>query len=382
MKGRLVTGPAKRDRRQRVFMTADAVGGVWQYAIDLAEGLKPHGFETVLAVLGPRPSDEQRRQADAAGIEVIETGLPLEWTAHHEREVEEAAWAVARLATEAEADIVHLNSPALAASPVFPAPVVAVAHSCVATWWAANRSGPLPAELSWRADLTGRGYRTADIVTAPTAAFAEATRRTYRLETMPLVVRNGRRAPRSTAAASEPLVFTAGRLWDAGKNVATLDRAAERLRAPVLAAGPLEGPNGARVRLTNVQALGLLDDRGIAEHLGRQPVFVSMARYEPFGLAVLEAAQAGCSLVLSDIPTFRELWDGAATFVPAQDDEALARRLARLLEDPAARRRLGRAARRRSHAYDVGAMSTAMLAVYRSLLEPCVPTARVRGAAA
>ncbi len=44
-------------------------------------------------------------------------------------------------------------------------------------------------------------------------------------------------------------------------------------------------------------------------------VFASMARYEPFGLAVLEAAQAGMRLVLSDIPTFRELWDGAAIFV-------------------------------------------------------------------
>ena len=49
--------------------------------------------------------------------------------------------------------------------------------------------------------------------------------------------------------------------------------------------------------------------------MARTAVFVSPALYEPFGLAVLEAAQAGCALVLSDIPTFRELWDGVALFV-------------------------------------------------------------------
>jgi hypothetical protein len=43
----------------------------------------------------------------------------------------------------------------------------------------------------------------------------------------------------------------------------------------------------------------------------RSPVGPSV---EPFGLAVLEAAQAGCPLVLSDLPGFRELWDGAALF--------------------------------------------------------------------
>ena len=67
--------------------------------------------------------------------------------------------------------------------------------------------------------------------------------------------------------------------------------------------------------LAHLQPLGELDERTLAGCLSARPVFVSAARYEPFGLAVLEAAQAGCPLVLSDIPTFRELWDGAALFV-------------------------------------------------------------------
>ena len=44
-------------------MTADAVGGVWTYALDLAGGLSRHGVETMLAVLGPEPSAEQRAEA-------------------------------------------------------------------------------------------------------------------------------------------------------------------------------------------------------------------------------------------------------------------------------------------------------------------------------
>ena len=42
--------------------------------------------------------------------------------------------------------------------------------------------------------------------------------------------------------------------------------------------------------LTALDCLGRLDDEEIARELGLRPVFVSLARYEPFGLAVLEAA--------------------------------------------------------------------------------------------
>ncbi|MDQ4135782.1 MAG: glycosyltransferase, partial [Pseudomonadota bacterium] len=117
-----------------------------------------------------------------------------------------------------------------------------------------------------------------------------------------------------------------------------------------------------------VRPLGRLDDEAVARRLARRPIVASVARYEPFGLAVLEAAQAGCALVLSDIPTFRELWEGAALFVPADDDRAIADAILRLAGDPALRARLGQAAQERSQAYSVDAMSAGLAAVYRSLL--------------
>ena len=366
-----------------VLMTADAVGGVWQYALDLAEGLRRHGVETTLAVLGPAPSVDQQATAEAAGAKLILTGLPLDWTAESREEVEEAGRAIARIAAQIKPSIVHLNSPALAASVRFDAPVVAVCHSCVATWWRAVKGGALPEAFVWRTDMVGQGYALADRLLAPTQAFARATAQVYDLAEAPLVVRNGRRSPQTeTRASTEPFVFTAGRLWDEGKNFAVIDRAAARLSAPVLAAGPLQGPNGARIEAHAVKALGRVSDAEIARHLSAKPIFVSVARYEPFGLAVLEAAQAGCPLILSDIQTFRELWEGAAMFVPADDEDAIVAAVERLVQDAQARADLGRAARRRADAYTVEAMSAGVLAAYRSALALTSHRSSLEGAAA
>jgi glycosyltransferase involved in cell wall biosynthesis len=90
--------------------------------------------------------------------------------------------------------------------------------------------------------------------------------------------------------------------------------------------------------------------------------------YEPFGLAVLEAAQAGCALVLSDIPTFRELWDEAALFVPPSDARALGEALDTIIADPALRARLAAAATRRAARYTVDKSADALAALMRSLL--------------
>ena len=156
--------------------------------------------------------------------------------------------------------------------------------------------------------------------------------------------RDPQRPPPAAAACTAPerrrappFAFTAGRLWDEGKNLRTIDRAAGRLAGsvPVLAAGPTDGPGGARIALHHARPLGRLRADEIARRLAERPIFVSAARYEPFGLSVLEAAQAGCALVLSDIPTFRELWDGAADFVPADDDRALAAAIERAARGPA-----------------------------------------------
>ena len=68
------------------------------------------------------------------------------------------------------------------------------------------------------------------------------------------------------------------------------------------------------------------------------------ARYEPFGLSPLEAALAGCALVLGDIPSLREVWGDAALYVRPDDPDALRQAIAALAGD---RRRRDASARRR-----------------------------------
>ena len=85
---------------------------------------------------------------------------------------------------------------------------------------------------------------------------------------------------------------------------------------------------------------------------------------------MLEAAAAGCALVLSDIPTFRELWDGCATFVDAHDAPGFAGAIDALIGDQGRRVAQGEAARARSRRYTPAATAAQTYAIYRSLLTP------------
>ena len=85
---------------------------------------------------------------------------------------------------------------------------------------------------------------------------------------------------------------------------------------------------------------------------------------------MLEAAGAGCPLVLSDIPTFRELWDGAALFVPALDSAGFAEAIGDLVGDDFRRDSLGRAARERAALYVPRTMAEAMARIYDGLAAP------------
>ena len=347
-------------------MTADAVGGVWTYALDLAGALAPHGVETTLLVNGPPPAEPP------GDVAVVATGLPLDWLATSPGQVTGAGRRLAELAGDLRADVVQLNSPAYGAEARFPAPVVGVQHSCAATWWRAVRGGePWPDDLGWRSDLARRGLLACTATVAPTRAFAAAVQAEYGLAAPPRAVWNGRRAPPALPEAVAPevtaYVFAAGRLWDESKGMALLDAAADGLGAPVIAAGPLAAPGGGGVAFAHLRTTGVLAAAELRARLTGAAVFVSPSLYEPFGLAVLEAAQAGRPLVLSDIPTFRELWDGAAVFVRPRDPAALRAALRALLDAADRRRALGEAAAAAARRYTVEAMAARMVDVYRTI---------------
>src|SRR5437763_4756210 len=265
----------------RLLLVTDAVGGVWVYSLELARALRPLGIEAALAVMGPSPTEKQRDEA--AAFELIDTGLPLEWLDTSASEIRRAGVEIAALTARVNADLVQTCSAALLAGAEFDQPCVAVQHSCVASWWAAVKGTPLPSEFEWRRRLVAEGLRRADAIVAPSIAFAAETSRLYGIDA--LAVPHGRSARTFPGIPKGRFAFTAGRLWDEGKNVAVLDAAAARLDIPFQAAGAAYGPNGARIHLDHIDALGELSATRLSVLLSARPSHASAALHGPFGLS-------------------------------------------------------------------------------------------------
>ncbi len=348
---------------RRVFLSSDALGGVWTYSRDLATGLAQRGATVTLALLGPVADDLEL----PSSVTVLRTGLPLDWTAADPAALTEAGNLLAEIARGMAPDVIHLHAPALLANGDWQRPVVVMAHSCVGTWWRAVRGGALPADLAWRHAATGAGMLRADTVLAPSHAFAAELRAVHGDKLSIRMVHNGSDPlPEAVPAERKRAVLTAGRLWDEGKGMAALDSAAALIDAPVFAAGAGFGPNGASVTLGHITMLGVLDGAALRARMAATRVFASASRYEPFGLAVLEAAQAGMTLVLADIASFRELWNGCAIFADPRDPAGFA---AAMLTALGKSDELGERARQRAQRYSASAMVDATLAAHRDLLQ-------------
>lgn len=352
-----------------VLMTADAVGGVWTYACELIAGVAAHDVDVHLAVLGPPPSDSQAAEAETAGCAALHcNGAALEWMPDPWEELDAAEEWLVDLAADVVADVVHLNSYVHAAAR-WRRPVVCVGHSCVLSWWAAVRGDvPPPSWDRYRARV-GRGLHAADEVVAPSGWMLGELRRIYGIA-RGRVIHNGL-GPRSSPPepGRDRLIMTAGRLWDPAKNLDAVVAIAPELRWPVAVAGGDPGETG------NVVSLGRLARTDLLARLQGAGMFVLPARYEPFGFGPLEAARAGCPLILGDIPSLRELWDGAALFVHPDDPRALLHTCNALITDDEERARWSRRARARASRYSRSAMSAGYAELYADVLHRARATA-------
>jgi glycosyltransferase involved in cell wall biosynthesis len=356
----------------RILMTLDAVGGVWQYALDLATGLRQEGCETVFAGFGPKPSAQQLREAESIG-RVVWMRMPLDWMSEEESAVATVPALIADLAEREGIDLVHLNVPSQAAGLVATAPVLVVSHSCVVTWFAAVRGQVVPGAWQWQARLNRMGFDRADAVLAPSRSHADLLQTVYGHIAGLDVVYNASRVT-DLGLPKKKFVFAAGRWWDDGKNGAVLDSAARQVDWPVIMAGASKGPGGQSLAICNAVARGELPHNEAMILLAQAAIFVSPSLYEPFGLAPLEAARSGSALVLADIATYRELWDGAALFADARDPDAFADIINRLARDPAHRCELARRARKASRRFSSQYQTHAMVRHYRRLLSSKIAT--------
>ena len=354
---------------RRVLMTTDAVGGVWRYTLELARGLSGHGTEVILAIMGPPATPEQLGEAAAIdGVVLVEGSFDLEWMPGADNDVLRAGAWLMELETAYAPDIIHLNGYAHAALP-WQAPVVVVAHSCVLSWWRAVHGEEAPAEWDGYRRRTTAGLRAADLVVAPTRAVLRDIESLYGPVLRTRVIWNGRDAPNIEAIEKQPMVLAAGRVWDEAKNLKILAGVAKELPWPVCVAGPGVPERGDCAALArNLRWLGPLTPAAMNVAFARASIFVAPSRYEPFGLAPLEAALAGGALVLGDVPTLRELWTGAAMFVPPDDREWLTYVLVSLIADDDLRATLGRLAKERAATFSGARMTAAYRNAYAEVI--------------
>lgn len=357
----------------RVLMTTDAIGGVWSYALELCRGFSSRGIDVQLATMGPRPSAAQRAEvAKLPNVTVHESDYRLEWMTDPWDDVARSGEWLLGLAEEHHPDLVHLNGYAHAALR-WPVPTLVVAHSCVFSWWRAVRGGLPPASWETYRRAVYEGLMAANLVVAPTTAMLDSLRQNYGVLGATRVIPNGVDVTLYRARAKEPFVLSVGRLWDAAKNVETLSAAAPDLAWPVRVVGETVSPDQSASELLpsvrRLELLGLRTRRELIELYARATIYALPARYEPFGLSVLEAALSGCALVLGDIPSLREIWDDAAWFVPPNDTAALRFALRQLIARPDVCTDYSLRAHQRAAAFTARRMTNAYLQSYASLRE-------------
>ncbi len=185
----------------------------------------------------------------------------------------------------------------------------------------------------------------------------------------------------ANASRSLRVLLPARLLWD--KGVAEYVQAARQLLAEhctidfLLAGDPDPGNPAAVPQATLdewvaqgvVQWLGHVDDMPALFNSVDVVVLPSYREGLPKGL--IEAAAAGKALVTTDVPGCREVVDHEQNglLVPARDSRALAQAIARLINEPELRKRLGQAARTKAlQSFDEKIVIERTLVVYQELL--------------
>jgi len=359
----------------RVLMTTDTVGGVWTFTKELVHQLLDRGNRVALVSFGRDPSREQRawcfrmRQQHGDAFLFEASTATLEWMSENESAYEDGERVLVDVARRFRPDLFHSSQYCFGRVPLS-IPRIITAHSDVLSWADACRPAGLEdsAWLDRYCELVHEGLDSADCLVSPTAWMIEALQEHFVISCPVRVVYNGRTVPRAVQAPHRSLnAVSVGRLWDEAKGLTTLMRVNAPM--PVMIAGEESFDRAAATPRARLQALGVLDESALFATFRSSSIYIAASRYEPFGLAPLEAALCGCAVVARNIPSLREVWGVAAVYF--QDAEELERLLAFLAESPAALRQAQIAAMARARQYSATAMAEAYVEIYRGLLQGC-----------
>ena len=351
-------------------MTADTIGGVWTYALELTRALQPYDVEVLLAIMGPSLSASQRDDARSLpNLSLFKSNYKLEWMPGCWPDVKRAGDWLLHLENRLQPDLIHLNGYTHASLP-WKNPTLVAGHSCVYSWWQAVKGDTPPAEWQRYKTEVQNGLHAADLVITPSAAMLRALHTHYGPLVNARVIHNGRNHEQFTPRHKRSFILSAGRLWDEAKNINRVAEVASELPWPVLVAGEYQHPDQPvhhSFVARQCRWLGSLHESQLRRWYASASIYALPALYEPFGYTPLEAALSGCALVLGDIEPLREIWNDAAVFVDPRDSTALKRELLELINDPKRRNEMAQRARARAVEFTSARMAENYIAAYEEL---------------
>lgn len=356
----------------RILVTADTVGGVWTYARELVTHLLRHGHEVVLVSFGGLPPESQTRwMQPGPRLDFRPTTYKLEWMQNSASDLEASSEYLLRVIDETEPDLLHLNQYCYGSLDCG-VPKIVVAHSDVVSWWM-NTRGHEPDPGTWvdaYRDVVTRGIAGANAVVGVTHWMLQQISTYYTEPAIKKVIYNGR-SPElfAPAANKEDFALTGGRLWDEAKQAHLLTGRVPTIDVCIVGAEEHpEGGGAQKPNSTRVKFLGPQDEEHMRDLYSRAGIYIATSRYEPFGLAPLEAALSGCAILANDIESLREVWDDAVLYFSRNDADDLFRQLSRLSENRALRDDFsGRAYRRAVDFYSAEKMVSEYLQLYAVL---------------
>jgi glycogen(starch) synthase len=363
-----------------VLVTADTLSGSWTYSRELVTGLVTRGVRVTLVSFGEIPLPGQTAWMDHLhGLDYRPTAFRLEWMQEAEEDLPESSAYLAQLVRELRPDILHLNQFCYGNLAV-ELPRVVMAHGDLLSWNEAVQARVPRSRrpTQWYHQTVVRGILGADAVVAPSAWMLEQVRACYVRPQRGVVIYPGRNPIFFNPYVSkDDCVLAVGRLVDASKQVSLLTQHAHPVPVCIVGAEhtvaspriPIRADVKVAIEETLVAIRGPQTEAQLRALYSRAAIYAATARYEPLGMAALEAAFSRCAIVANDIPCFREIWGDAALYFRTNDAASLAESIRLLSDDRPMRRAYAELAYARARErFTTKRMIEEYLRLYRSLV--------------
>jgi glycosyltransferase involved in cell wall biosynthesis len=172
-------------------------------------------------------------------------------------------------------------------------------------------------------------------------------------------------------------VLAVGRMVDASKQIFLLTQRSHSVPVCIVGAEhtvptpriPIRADVKVATDQTSVAIRGPQTEAQLRALYSRASIYAATARYEPLGMAALEAAFSRCAIVANDIPSFREIWGDAVLYFRTNDASSLAENIRLLSADRSMRRAYAELAYSRARErFTTKRMIDDCLELYRSLV--------------